>query len=130
MLRCGGHRPARPAAAPPPRPAAWAAEAIQCASHGFVSIRPTCTFIHFFGPIGYCTASSYNVVVAARKPFTVSQRPPLAPLATSAAPETPVAVVINAVMLAGQTAHKLMLLLGQQLVRRSSCAQPARILHA
>jgi hypothetical protein len=25
----------------------------------------------FFGPIGYCTASSYNVVVAARKPFTV-----------------------------------------------------------
>ena len=36
-------------------------------------------------------------------------------MATSAAPETPVAVVINAVMLAGQTAHQLMLLLGQQL---------------
>ena len=43
-----------------------------------------------------------------RRPNRTSQRPPLAALATSAAPESPVAVVINAVMLAGQTAHQLM----------------------
>ena len=50
-----------------------------------------------------------------RRPNRTSQRPPLAALATSAAPETPVAVVVNAVMLAGQTAHLPMLLLGQHL---------------
>ena len=49
-----------------------------------------------------------------RRPNRTSQRPPLAALATSAAPESPVAVVINAVMLAGQTAHQLMLLLATQ----------------
>ena len=43
-----------------------------------------------------------------RRPNRTSQRPPLAALATSAAPETPVAVVINAVIMAGQTAHQLM----------------------
>eukprot|EP01047_Picozoa_sp_COSAG01_P062189 COSAG01_NODE_7873_length_3013_cov_24.036033_5_plen_82_part_00 len=63
-----------------------------------------------------------------------SQHPPLAALATSAAPETPVAVVINAVMLAGQTAHQLMLLLGQQLATQRGVlgaeVNIRRILHA
>ena len=45
--------------------------------------------------------------------------------------ETPVAVVINAVMLAGQTAHQLMLLLGQQLAtQRGVLGAEVNILHA
>ena len=69
-----------------------------------------------------------------RRPNCTSQRPPLAALATSAAPETPVAVVINAVMLTGQTAHQLMLLLGQQLATQRGVlgaeVNIRRILHA
>jgi hypothetical protein len=73
---------------------------------------------HTYAPALHTDTAAAKALL--RRPNRTSQRPPLAALATSAAPETPVAVVINAVIMAGQTAHQLMLLLGQQLATQRS----------